>query len=120
MTDASVDHPVDETATFANSISFTNSPVKKEKKKIVLKKSKRSIKYPKPHTHPRARASNSSIRYTMAKVAVGQMEGNLRMSSSAVPYSDVDAAAIFLFWNMDGRDVGGGVSFTLLRLLSVH
>lgn len=56
----------------------------------------------------------------MAKVAVGQMEGNLRMSSSAVPYSDVDAAAIFLFWNMDGRDVGGGVSFTLLRLLSVH
>lgn len=38
LTDASVDHPVDETATFANSISFTNSPVKKEKKKIVYKK----------------------------------------------------------------------------------
>lgn len=35
----------------------------------------------------------------MAKVAVGQMEGNLRMSSSAVPYSDVNAAAIFLFLN---------------------
>jgi len=40
LTDASVDHPVDETATFANSISFTNSPVKKEKKKIVYLKKK--------------------------------------------------------------------------------
>ena len=38
LTDASVDHPVDETATFANSISFTNSPVKKEKEDSIKKK----------------------------------------------------------------------------------